>query len=246
MRAKRERECAALLGAGEVESLGGEVGEHEGGGVELGAVVLELGLEVSGDLAEWLLGVGRAVLGGEEETERTAWVGRGLSDGVGDRGEDLADELLHRRDEVQVQPDALGLRSEDAVLSERLLDVGEVGLIEELGRWACGVGGIGDDHVELVLVLLDELETVTNVDLNAGVLISDRRVGQVLLSSVDYDLIDLADVQLLNRRVAGELTQDSSVSSSNHQHLLGVGVCEHRQMGDGLFTGNAKRGTQTG
>lgn len=182
----------------EVEGLGSEVGEDEGGSVELLGVVAELGLEFRGDLADGGLGEGRAVLSGEEEAEGTAGVGGGLGDGVGDGGEDLADELLHRRDEVQVQPDALRLGTEDTVLSQRLLHVGEVRLVEKLRGRTSGIRRVRDDHVEFVLVLLNELKTIANVNLHALILETNRGVGQELLRRIDHHLINLADVQLLN------------------------------------------------
>lgn len=203
--------------------------------MELGSVVLELSLELGGDLTDGLLGEGGSVLGGKEETEGARGVGGDLGDGVGDGGENLADELLHGGDELEVEPDALGLSSEDTVLSEGLLDEGEVSLIEEGGGRSSGVRRVGDDNVELVLVLLDELETITDVDGDALILVSDGGVGEELAGGINDDLINLADVELLDGRVAGKLTEDTSITSSNNQNLLGVGVGEHGQVGEGLL-----------
>lgn len=203
--------------------------------MEISSVVLELSLELGGDLTDGLLGEGGSVLGGKEETEGAAGVGGGVGDGVGDSGEDLADELLHGRDEFEMEPDALSLSTEDTILSEGLLDEGEVSLIEESRSGSSGIRRVGDDNVELVLVLLDELETVTDVDLNAGILITDSGVGQELAGSINNDLINLADVELLNGRMLGELTKDTSVTSTDDQNLLGVGVGEHGQVSEGLL-----------
>lgn len=227
--------ASLVLGTFKTEGLGGEVGEDERGLVELGSVVLELSLEVSSNLTDGLLGEGRSVLGGKEEAEGARGVGGDLGDGVGDSGEDLADELLHGRDELEVEPDALSLGTEDTVLSEGLLNEGEVLLVEKGGSGSSGIRRVGDDNVELVLVLLDELKTITDVDGDALILVSDGGVGEELAGGINDDLINLANVELLDGRVASKLTEDTSITSSDDQNLLGVGVGEHGQVGEGLL-----------
>jgi hypothetical protein len=61
------------------------------------------------------------------------------------------------------------LGGDNAALAEGIVEQLEVGLLEErLGR-ALGVGRVGDDDIESVLVVIEELETVANVDLHLGV-----------------------------------------------------------------------------
>jgi len=62
------------------------------------------------------------------------------------------------------------LSSNDAALTESIAEELEVGLLEEgLGR-ALGIRGVGNDNIKGVLVLLKELEAITNVNLDLGVL----------------------------------------------------------------------------
>lgn len=65
----------------------------------------------------------------------------------------------------------------------------EVGLLEQaLGR-TLGVGGVSDDDVEAVLVVIQELEAVANVDLDLGVLVALSHAGEVSLGQTDDSLL---------------------------------------------------------
>lgn len=80
------------------------------------------------------------------------------------------------------------LGGDNAALAEGVVEKLEVGLLEEgLGR-ALGVGRIGDDDVESVLVLVKELEAIANMDLNLGVVEARRHVGEELLREADNGL----------------------------------------------------------
>ena len=69
----------------------------------------------------------------------------------------------------------------DTALAERAVQKLEVGLLEErLGR-TLGVRRVGDDDVELVLVVVQELEAVADVHLNLGVVVAGRHLRKVLL-----------------------------------------------------------------
>ena len=56
-----------------------------------------------------------------------------------------------------------------------------------------------------------------------------RRVGS------STHLIDINQNNALNRRVLENLSDNSSVSSSNDEDVLGVGVGSHRDVGDHLL-----------
>lgn len=62
------------------------------------------------------------------------------------------------------------------------------GLLEQrLGR-TLGVGRVGDDHIELVLAVLEELEAIANVHADVGVLEADGHAGEVFLGDADDGL----------------------------------------------------------
>lgn len=67
----------------------------------------------------------------------------------------------------------------------------EVGLLEERLGGTLGVGGVGDDDVEGVLVVIKELEAVADVDLDLGVVEASGHVGEVLLGEADDGLRDV-------------------------------------------------------
>ena len=64
----------------------------------------------------------------------------------------------------------------------------EVGLLEEALRGALRVGGIRDDDVERVLVVIEELEAVADVDLGLRVLEALGHAGEVLLRQANDGL----------------------------------------------------------
>lgn len=78
--------------------------------------------------------------------------------------------------------------SDDTALAEGVVKELEVGLLEEAGSRAVGVGGIGDDDIESVLVVVEELEAVADVDGALGVGQTDSHVGEVLLGHAGNSL----------------------------------------------------------
>ena len=112
-----------------------------------------------------------------------------------------------------------------------------VGLLEEALGGALGIGAVGDDDVELVLAVLEELEAITNVGVGVGVLEANGHAGQVLLGNTDDSLIDVAQSSLLDRGVLDDLTEDTAVTATNDKDLLGVGVGVHGEVGDHLLVG---------
>jgi hypothetical protein len=127
------------------------------------------------------------------------------------------------------------LGGDDSALAESALEELEVGLLEERLGGALGVGRVGDNDVELVLVVVEELEAVADVDLDVGVLVADAHAGQVLLGKADDSLVDVAEDSLLNTVVLDDLTEHTAVAATDDKDLLGVGVREHSQVGDHLL-----------
>ena len=127
--------------------------------------------------------------------------------------------------------------SDDTSIAESRLQQLKVGLLEEALSGTLGVGTVSDDNIELVLAVLEELEAVTNVGVGIGVLEANGHAGQVLLGNTDDSLVDVAQGGLLDRGVLDDLTEDTSVTSTNDQDLLGVGVGVHGEVGDHLLVG---------
>lgn len=113
----------------------------------------------------------------------------------------------------------------------------EVTLLEEGLGGAVGVGGVGDDDVELVLVVVEELEAVADVDGGLGVLEADSHAGEVLLGETDDSLVNVAEDGLLDTVVLDNLSEDTTVTTADDENLLGVGVGVEGEVGDHLLVG---------
>jgi hypothetical protein len=59
----------------------------------------------------------------------------------------------------------------NATLSESSKEQLKVWLLEQALCWSLWIRRIGDDHIELVLVVVQEFEAVSDVDLDLGVLV---------------------------------------------------------------------------
>lgn len=129
------------------------------------------------------------------------------------------------------------LGGDDTAIAEGTSQKLKVGLLEQtLGR-TLRVRRVGDNHVELVLLGLEELEAIANVGLDLRVLVADGHAGEVLLGEADDGLVDVAQDGLLDGLVLDDLAQDTAVTAANDQHLLGVRVRVHGQVGDHLLVG---------
>ena len=147
------------------------------------------------------------------------------------------------------------MSSDDTAGAQGVVEELEVGLLEQrLGR-ALRVRGVGDDDIEVVLVVVQELEAIANVDANLGVVETSRHDRQILLRQADdglqyarlasenYEplgmdachLVNVAEDSLLNALVLDDLTENTSVSATDDQDPLGVGVRVHGQVGDHLL-----------
>ena len=123
----------------------------------------------------------------------------------------------------------------DTAFAERSVEQFKVCLLEQsLGR-ALRVAGVGDDDVELALLVLEELEAVTDNGGRLGVLETDRHAGQILLGEADDSFVNVAEDSLLDTVVLDNLTEHTAVTAANDQDLFGVGVRVHGQVGDHLL-----------
>jgi hypothetical protein len=129
------------------------------------------------------------------------------------------------------------LGGDDTAIAEGIVEELKVGLLEESLGGTLRVRGVGDDNIELVLVGLEELETVTDVLVGVGVLEADGHAGQVLLGETDDSLINVAKSGRLDGLVLDNLAQDTTVTTTDDENLLGVGVGVQSQVGDHLLVG---------
>jgi hypothetical protein len=129
------------------------------------------------------------------------------------------------------------LSSNDTALTESVVEELEVALLEESLGGTIGVGGVGDDDVELVLVVVEELEAIANVGLGLGVLEADGHALEVLLGETDNSLVNVAEGGLFNTVVLDDLTENTTVTATNDKDLLGVGVGVEGEVGNHLLVG---------
>jgi len=89
---------------------------------------------------------------------------------------------------IEMQPLVLGLRGNDTTVGERRVEQFEIWLLEERFGWTFGVGAVGNDDIELVLVVFEEGEAVGDVDGDVGVLESDGHATEEFLGESDDGL----------------------------------------------------------
>lgn len=85
---------------------------------------------------------------------------------------------------------------DDTSVTEGIAQELKVGLLEEALGGTLRVRAVGDDDVELVLAVLEELEAVADVDLDVGVLEADAHAGEVLLGDTD-DSLDKSAIDII-------------------------------------------------
>ena len=73
------------------------------------------------------------------------------------------------------------------------------------------------------------------MDLYPFIIQTAGSLGQVFLTHLHHHLVNFHQVDPLDLRVPDQLPDNSTVSCSNDQHLLHMGVYCHRNMGDHLM-----------
>lgn len=127
------------------------------------------------------------------------------------------------------------MRGDDTSFTEGVAQELEVGLLEQALGGTLRVRAVGDDDIELVLLVREELEAVADVDLDVGVLEANAHAGQVLLGDTDDGLVNVAENGLLDGVVLDNLTENTTVTTTDDEDLLGVGVGVHGQVSDHLL-----------
>lgn len=217
-----------------LDDLAGELGDSEGSLVDLRVVVSAVGNLTKG-LSDVSVGVKRA----DNEADLARWISGDGSEGVVGNGEELLGGSSELANEVEVNPDTLGLGGDVSSGLEGLLEEGKVGLLEESLGGTNGVRRVGDDDVEagFVLGVLEELETVTNDDSGLGMSETLGHLGKVLLGDTGDGLINVAEDGLLDRVVLDNLTEYTTVTTADNKDTLGVGVGSDGKVSDHLLVG---------
>lgn len=81
------------------------------------------------------------------------------------------------------------MSSDDAAGAQGVVQKLEVGFLEQGLGGSVRVRGVGDDHVEGVLVLVEELEAVADMHLDLGVVEALGHAGEVLLREANNGLL---------------------------------------------------------
>jgi hypothetical protein len=83
------------------------------------------------------------------------------------------------------------LGSNNTAFTQSAIQQLKVRFLEERLCWSLGVRAVGDDDIEFVLVVGQELEAVADVDFDVGVLEADAHAGEVFLGDADDGLYHL-------------------------------------------------------
>lgn len=177
-------------------------------------------------------GVSIGILGANHETNLARGIGRDSGESVLNSGEDRLASLLEVLDDAQVKPDALCLGSDDTLFGKSLVKELEVRLLEErLGRtfW---IRRVGDDTVKGILVLGKKLETVTNVNSDTFVFKALLHLLEVQLGDFGNHGVNVAKNGGFNSLVLKDFTKNTTVTTTNDEDLLRVGVRIESKMSD--------------
>mmetsp|Transcript_22850 Transcript_22850/g.58213 ORF Transcript_22850/g.58213 Transcript_22850/m.58213 type:complete len:258 (-) Transcript_22850:349-1122(-) len=223
----------SLVGEGASQRIHSKLGQRKRGRVHVVRVVPQLGDVELGHTGRGRL-AGRArvqrllarplCLGAQHHADLAAGVGG--DGGVRVRHRATGKHTLahggQRLDDVQVQPQALGLRAHDAPGAHRAVQRLEERLLKQHLGGAHRVGGVDDDGViGALLRVLHKLDAVADVQVHARVVKAHRHLREVLLGHLGNHAVNLGDVDLLQRRVARQLAQHAAVTAAHHQYLLG-------------------------
>ena len=67
--------------------------------------------------------------------------------------------------------------------------------------------------------------------LNIRVLKPNAHSGQVFLGEADDGFVDVAEDGFFDSRVFDDFTEDAAVAAADYEHVFGVGVGVHREVG---------------
>ena len=123
----------------------------------------------------------------------------------------------------------------DTAFTECAVKQLEVRLLEKSFSRTLWVAGVGNDDVELALLVLKELEAVTDDGGGLGVLEANGHAREVLLGETDDSLVDIAEDGLFDTIVLDDLTKHTTITTPDNQDLLRVRVGVHGEVSDHLL-----------
>mmetsp|Transcript_7555 Transcript_7555/g.11375 ORF Transcript_7555/g.11375 Transcript_7555/m.11375 type:complete len:233 (+) Transcript_7555:98-796(+) len=134
-------------------------------------------------------------------------------------------------DELQVQPHAFSLGANNTFIRESISQKGEKFQRKQgLSRTFVGVRRVNHDDIKVALHFLQILKPISNHNADTFVIPPNKKLGEELLGFLNDNLVNLAQNNFFDILVLDQLRNHSSVSSSNDQNSLGVGVSHHRGM----------------
>lgn len=129
------------------------------------------------------------------------------------------------------------MRGDDTTFPQSTKQQLEVWLLEKALSRTLWVAAVGDDDIEFVGAVSEELESVANVDLDIGVLETNGHSREVLLGETNDGLVNVTEDGLLDALVLDNLAKDTTIATSNDKNLLRVWVGVHGEVGDHLLVG---------
>jgi hypothetical protein len=194
----------------------GELGKDESSFVDLRVVVTaELSFLLGGPLAQRLSQGQLLVLGEHHETNLSTGISRNGGVSVFNNGEKGTAEGLDFLDEGKMEPHAFTLSRDDTIVGKSVLHELEETLLEQRLSRTNGVRRVGNDNIKGVDLILQVRETVTNVNVDLGMLETNGHVRQVLLGDTGYSFVDFAKHNLFNAVVLDDFTEDTTITTSN-------------------------------
>ena len=100
----------------------------------------------------------------------------------------------------------------------------KIRLLKQRLRGALRVATIGDNDIELILAILEELESVANVHRYGRVLEPNGHSGEVLFGEADDGFVNVAEDGGFDGRVLDYFAQDAAVAAADDKDVFGVGV----------------------
>jgi hypothetical protein len=87
--------------------------------------------------------------------------------------------------------------------------------------YTIGIRGIGDNDIVLVHLVLQEFDTITNVDLDVGVFETNGHVGKVLLGHTGHGFVDIHKDSFFNTFMLDDFTEDTTITATDNENLYG-------------------------
>jgi hypothetical protein len=172
---------------------------------------------------------------GDDETDGTGRVGRDRSPSELSFAEEGATHRHEVVDERKVEPNTFSLSRDGSSSTKGFLEELEVGLLEERVGGTDGIGRVGDDNVEFVLLVVQEFESVADEDGDTRIFKSSGHVRKESFRDTGNSFVDVAESCRLHLRVLENFTENTSVSSSDNENLFRVGVRSERKVSDHLL-----------